>query len=86
MGLGADLFETVDIRRPKGEESHFIKGNYTFDKIRDSLKEHFTYLKNPDDITVKEASDFVKFFKEKTGTKNLDEIEIWLRQKGIDNT
>jgi|10_taG_2_1085330.scaffolds.fasta_scaffold00829_6 hypothetical protein len=86
MGLGADVFETVDIRRPKGETSHYIKGNYTFEKIRDSLKEHFTYLKNPDDITVKEARDFVKFFKEKTGTKNLNEIETWLRQKGIDNT
>ena len=86
LGLGSDVNETVDTRLPQGEPSITIKGNSKFDYLRTRLREHFNYLRNLDDVSTKEAKEFVKFFEGKTGLKTIGEYENFFRNKGVDNT
>ena len=85
--IGSEISEDLNIKLLDGEVSSLVETNTKWDDyIRPSLKQHFSFLRTPDQTSSKEIKELVKIFEESKGVKTIEQYKEFFRKASVENT
>ena len=86
LGMGGDVIEGTEGRLKEGDVSIRVQGNSKFNKIRDRLLGHFSFEKNPNNISTKDAQRLVEAFEAETGVKKIEDYDRHFDELAVQTT